>query len=978
MASKSLWRRSTAARSVRLLASCLVVVIGAGELMAPLEAEAHIFPRELHGLLQSSASANHDELQIMREKADALAKQGRFTEARQLLERACSAGDMESCNQLAFFYERGKGTERNPSRALALFQKACEGKSANACVNLASRYLNGIDGVAKSPGQSAKWAEKACDYGAVRYTPFAQLMTYCVALVNLYRSGDVAEQDIPKAHAVLDRACKNGLFQVCGAVPGHRTAIAGSNSDAQATQPGPQPASESVAPEGVPAPTSGQTSTGNYPTLTADQLRDLVTGSHDIAFMARMLQIRQHPEELNTATVIGKSTDLKFFIQLNNCNNPQMNRLLDNEFEYPKIAAYYKERAKEILSEVPSTIWYWRTVSLGQYDSSMQGFRVGPEPRIIQVDGVGYPDCKIFGGLPLTRTQEGFVIRSRGDVDRYVVVPFQLTRLPMPEETARQYVDGLTNPAQRQIALKFTIQITPDSVSCKSQDQVRGEIEAAARGEVSANFNSWINQLAADVNRPEDRKWADSDKYVEQQTDALQSAEEQWQDARNECMYAGPLADKVQVAAHEGGPILASFDPNPTRGDDGLQYWKPQTVQDGRAIATYGTADEFPYALSAFLARSIAGSNLRIEDYAKEQEFIANAVKLCSSLTPEMRRKGWENRQFHPDVVGQQYAVCNAITNVTKAVRPYDPTRERALMLTIGLGSVGTGALVSFDKFQGEYIAVPLELEVLSYDVTDDSETLVTADSGEWLDSEHNRLWTLSDDQSQQSYENSDAAGYCRALRTGGSTTWQLPTIADLQTIHDPRALHALPGGFTLRIPGEPIWTEGDAGLFSPGRQVLMATDAAGRLTWPPLSMERDTVRVLCVRPYRWWLAGHAMAATSSPNRQTGGGFLGGASGATPAAHAEDPSCKEKMVTAVGFGQLVQVQVQFVNETDFERKLYRIDGMGIKHSSGSVNPHSTSRAINGLAGQVWLVEDQNKNCIIKFRAQSSLTVTLQK
>lgn len=969
-------RNVSALQWITTIIHCVVVFNLAAFLAANMVyAEAlHLGPRELHGLLQSSVSSKHDESQIMREKADALAKQGRFTEARQLLERGCDGGDMESCNELAIFYEGGQGTETNPGRALALFRKACEGKSANACHNLTIKYLYGADGLAKDPGQSAIWALKACDYGAAKYTPFRQLMIYCGNLVNLYRSGYVAEQDIPKASAVLDRACKGDMFQVCGAVPGHRAPNTGGNSEAQARQPGPQPASESVAPDGAPAPPSGQTSTSNYPTLTADQLRDLVTGSHDIAFMARMLQIRQHPEELNTATVIGKSTDLKFFIQLNNCNNPQMNRLLDNEFEYPKIAAYYKERAKEILSEVPSTISYWRTVSLGQYDSSAQGFRVDPEPRIIQVDGVGYPDCKIFGGLPLTRTQEGFVIRSRGDVDRYVVVPFQLTRLPMPEEAARQYLDGLPNPTQRQIALKFTIQITPDSVSCKSQDQVRGEIEAAARGEASANFNSWINQLAADVNRPEDRKWADSDRYVEQQTDALQSAEEQWQDARNECMYAGPLADKVEVAVREGGPVLSSFDPNPTRGSDRLQYWKPHTFQDGLAIATYGTADEFPYALSAFLARSIAGSNLRIEDYAKEQEFIANAVKLCSSLTPEMRRKGWENRQFHPDVVGQQYAVCNAVTNVTKAVRPYDPARERALMLGIGLSSAGTGALVSFDKLQGEYIAVPLELEVLSYDVTDDSETPVTADSGEWLDSEHNRIWTLSGKQSQQSYENPDAEGYCRALRTGGSTTWQLPTFADLQTIQDPRALQALPGGFTLRIPGEPIWTEGNAGLFSPGRQVLMATGPDGRLTWSPLSIERDTVRVLCVRPYRWWLAGHTVAATSTPNQQS----PGGSSGAAPAADAEDPSCKEKMVTAVGFGQLVQVQVQFVNETDYERKLYRIDAMGFKHSNGSVRPHSTSRPINGLAGQVWLVEDQNQKCVIKFRAQSSLNVTLEK
>ncbi|MGC2619677.1 MAG: hypothetical protein WA414_11595 [Acidobacteriaceae bacterium] len=931
-------QNSSASRWITTIILSVVVFSSAASLATNVTyAEAlHSGPRELNAFLQSSASAGHDELQSMREKADALARQQRFTEARQLLERACGEGDMESCNQLAIFYEGGEGTERNPGRALAPFKQACDGRSANACANLASRFLNGINGGAKDPGQSAVWAQKACDYGAVRYAPYVQLRIYCASLVNLYRSGYVAEQDIPKARAVLDRACKDGLSQACGALPEHRPANGDSNAQAQANQPGPQPASDSVAAGGSPTPPEGQSATGNYPTLTADQMRDLVISSHDIGLMMRLLQIRDHPEQLSTALALGASTNLKFFIQLNNCNNLQINREINNEFDYPAMAAYYKARAPQILAELPTAISYWTIVAVGEYKPELQGFAVKFQDKAIPVTSTGFPrGCPAVSGTPA------------GGRENYAVVPFSVSRIPMSEEDARQYLNNLPNPALRTIALRFDMEVSPNSVACK--DLPSSFVQSLSHPPTMGDF-----------------KEALADEITMLQGTGVQ------------CVYFGPLAGKVGWAMREGGEIQASFDPNPARGNDGFLYRKAMTMQEYREVDTYGNAGEFPFAMSAFLERSIAGSRLRMEDYAKEQEFIVNAVKLCSSLTSEMRRKGWENRQFHPDVLGQQYAVCNAITNVTKAVRPYDPARERAIILNIGLSSAGTSALVSFDRLQGEYIAAAPELEVLNYFVSDDNETPVSAGSGEWLDAEHNRIWTLSGGQRQESYENPDAAGYCEALRTGGSPHWRLPTFADLQTIQDPRALQALPGGFTLRIPGETIWTEGDTGSFSPGRQVLMAKDAAGRLIWSPLSGERNVVRVLCVRSYRWWLAGHAVAATSSTSPQPGGGSPGGPSGAAAAADTEDPSCREKMVTAVGFGQVVAVQVQFVNDSDFERKLYRIDGMGFKHSSGSVNPHSTSRPINGLAGQVWLVEDQNKKCMMKFRAESSQTISLEK
>jgi len=442
-----------------------------------------------------------------------------------------------------------------------------------------------------------------------------------------------------------------------------------------------------------PTPPSGQSSPENYPTLSADQMRDMAVGSNDIAFMVRLIQMRQNAEQLNTANFIGVSTDLKFFIQLNNCNNPQINRLLDNEFEYPKIAAYYKERAPEILSKIPTTISYWLTYSLRQYDSSTHSFWVDPKPRIMPVDGIGQPNCKIFGGPTLYKNRYGIFVRSPSNadgVDRYLAVPFGLTRLPMAEEAARQYLSSLPNPAQRQIALKFRIQLTPDSVSCKSAAQVRGATLSAPRapGDVALNPEFW-----ADIR-------------------------EQLQDARDQCVYSGPLVGNVAVAAREDGATLATFDPNPSTGSDSLAY--KTSDADFKAITIRGSVEDFATQFPTFLARSVAGTQIHKEDYAKEQDFITNAVKLCSSLTPEMQTKGWENGEFHSAEIGSQYAICKGMTDVSKAVGGHSPASERGLTLNMSLPNsrLGLRATVFFGSVSGELIANINQLRIIDFFIT--------------------------------------------------------------------------------------------------------------------------------------------------------------------------------------------------------------------------------------------------------------------
>lgn len=68
---------------------------------------------------------------------------------------------------------------------------------------------------------------------------------------------------------------------------------------------------------------------------------------------------------------------LKYFIALNNCANPQIGAELASEFEFPKLSAFYKDKAATILSAVPTTIRLdLGSLALGQYDPIRKAFPI--------------------------------------------------------------------------------------------------------------------------------------------------------------------------------------------------------------------------------------------------------------------------------------------------------------------------------------------------------------------------------------------------------------------------------------------------------------------------------------------------------------------------------------------------------------------------------------------------------------------------
>jgi TPR repeat protein len=146
-----------------------------------------------------------------------------------LLERACTAGDADACGNAGVIFAAGMGRAKDPSMAVARFERACQ-LSEKACFNLAQVYDKG-QGVPKEPAKAAELYRRCCDGGAapcctnlgVRTLKGVGVAANTPAAIRLFLEGcrghdAVACQDLgqlcdsePKAtYEVLDRAAEGG------------------------------------------------------------------------------------------------------------------------------------------------------------------------------------------------------------------------------------------------------------------------------------------------------------------------------------------------------------------------------------------------------------------------------------------------------------------------------------------------------------------------------------------------------------------------------------------------------------------------------------------------------------------------------------------------------------------------------------------------------------------------------------------------
>jgi hypothetical protein len=147
---------------------------------------------------------------------------------------------------------------------------------------------------------------------------------------------------------------------------------------------------------------------------------------------------------------------LNYFIMLNNCGDVGMSRALKSEFDYPAMAGFYKSRAADILRPLSLPLGAISPLYvLGDYDTARRSFpfvgegRPGSPRKPVKLDSLtvhadrrGLPCVNALSAIPSGTFNS--VLSGAGP---FYTVTFkennEFAELPMDEQHAREYVDGL-------------------------------------------------------------------------------------------------------------------------------------------------------------------------------------------------------------------------------------------------------------------------------------------------------------------------------------------------------------------------------------------------------------------------------------------------------------------------------------------------------------------------------------------------------
>lgn len=124
--------------------------------------------------------------------------------ARALFERSCEAGSAWGCYNLGLFFYAGDANEKK--RAVALFDRACEGHVADGCGMLAQAHYRGEGGLTVDKPRSTKLFRRACELGSLEA---------CVNVGLAYEHGTGVDVDKAKAALMYRRACDAQVASAC-------------------------------------------------------------------------------------------------------------------------------------------------------------------------------------------------------------------------------------------------------------------------------------------------------------------------------------------------------------------------------------------------------------------------------------------------------------------------------------------------------------------------------------------------------------------------------------------------------------------------------------------------------------------------------------------------------------------------------------------------------------------------------------------
>lgn len=260
----------------------------------------------------------------------------------------------------------------------------------------------------------------------------------------------------------------------------------------------PQPASPSAPapPSASPGPSSGSVAGFKYGVLDRARIDTFPS-----AILLDLNLLRLRPQLLDDKLF------MPYFIALNNCHDQNVAKMLENELDYPDLAADYKAHAAEILSAVPQSIrmtLYRPAANAGNWTLWGKSLTLGDYNRANGAFPLQYPGAKdgveITGDLALSR-----VTQDRQDfLNKFCPVAIRKTAMagygslpatysisaqamsfkvfPLDEASARLYIDKMTGK-MRAVVLNVDLHVVDAAPEMRSTHN-NPFIGAAFKGEI--------------------------------------------------------------------------------------------------------------------------------------------------------------------------------------------------------------------------------------------------------------------------------------------------------------------------------------------------------------------------------------------------------------------------------------------------------------------------------------------------------------
>jgi hypothetical protein len=119
-----------------------------------------------------------------------------------------------------------------------------------------------------------------------------------------------------------------------------------------------------------------------------------------------------------------------------------------------------------------------------------------------------------------------------------------------------------------------------------------------------------------------------------------------------------------------------------------------------------------------------------------------------------------------------------------------------------------------------------------------------TVPEGVYIDPETKLMWTIADNGEDIDWN--EATEYASQLRLGGYADWRLPTIEELEQLHDSNNGNRIEIRKPFRLTSENIWSS-----MREGRHLASYYIFGPGILKDPVRIDRATARALCVRRFR-------------------------------------------------------------------------------------------------------------------------------